>query len=248
MSEQVVNPEESNPYTKMAGRIYDLIYSNKDYQGETEKVAAIIQEQCLSGGNEMLDVACGTGSHMQYFRNHFEVDGIDLSLQQVECAIKKFPGARIEQGDMLNFEMNKKYDAIICLFSSIGYVETTQNLSTSMKNIVRHLKPGGVVIIEPWLSPEVFEPGRISMETNDHYPNLKVARMMKRSVEGNTSVHDAHIMVANENGIYHFQEEHRLGMFEDDDFRVAFNNAGLQLKIDPEGLTGRRLMIGTLPK
>src|SRR4051812_18664126 len=111
---QPVTVTEYPTYTHMTGEIYDLIYSDKDYKAETEKILDIVQANSKSQGKRMLDVACGTGAHLQYLRQSFEVDGVDLSVEQVAAAKVRFPENRIEQGDMLDYEMNAKYDVVIC--------------------------------------------------------------------------------------------------------------------------------------
>ncbi len=231
----------------MTAEVYDLIYDFKDYDSEAEKIKEIIASRLKSGGKDMLDIACGTGKHMEFLRQTYDIDGIDLSTAQVASAKQKFPEARIEQGDMTNFEMNKQYDVIVCLFSSIGYVKSKENLDRTVSNISRHLKPGGIAIIEPWISPEVFQEGRISMETNDKREDIKVSRIIKTSRQGNLSILDAHIMVGRPDGVEHFEERHEMAMFTDQEFEDSFDKSGLSTEIDPDGLIGRRLVIGTKP-
>ena len=50
---------------------YDIIYSFKDYQAETNRIVDIINREKRSIGNRLLDVACGTGLHMDYRSKHF---------------------------------------------------------------------------------------------------------------------------------------------------------------------------------
>jgi ubiquinone/menaquinone biosynthesis C-methylase UbiE len=247
MREKAIQPEQADTYTKMSAEVYDLIYSEKRYDEEASKVKDTILTRCKSGGNQMLDVACGTGKHMEFLRDIFNVEGVDLSEEQLAVAKAKFPDARIEQGNMINFDMGKQYDSIICLFSSIGYVKTKENLDLTVNNMSRHLKPGGVILIEPWIRPEVFEPGNISLESNADRKDLKVVRAGISTREGNISILNMHHMIVRPDSVDHFVEKHELAMFTDKEFADAYKEAGLGIEIDPEGLTGRRLMIGTKP-
>lgn len=244
---EVEKPIEIKDYTRMTGEIYDLIYSKKDYETEANQIAEIIKENCESGGNDLLEAACGTGTYMALLKDRFNVEGFDLSSQQVEGAKSKLPGVRIEVADMTDFNMDKQYDAVVCLFSSIGYVQTPERLDRAIEALGRHIKPGGVLIVEPWLSKEKFIPGHVSIESSEN-DNMAVSRMGVSSVEGNVSVLSMHHMVGTSEGVEHFVEEHRLGMFSDQDFTNAYESAGLDITIDPEGLTGRRgLCIGKKP-
>ncbi|HXY18173.1 MAG TPA: class I SAM-dependent methyltransferase [Candidatus Nitrosopolaris sp.] len=244
---ETVKPEEVASYTRMAGEIYDLIYSSKDYESQAAKVAELIKQRCKSGGDRVLEAACGTGSYMKHLRNQFSIDGFDLSAEQVATAKKKLPENHIVQADMLNFDMGQTYDAVLCLFSSIGYLKTKGNLDKAVANMARHLKPGGVVIIEPWLKPEDYIEGNISMESASSNGKLSVDRMGYSRREGNISVVDLHHMVGTERGVQHFLEVHELAMYTEDEFRDAFTEAGLTFEVDPEGLIGRGLYIGNKP-
>ncbi len=68
---------------------------------------------------------------------------------------------------MLDFDLKRQFDAVTCLFSSIGYVKTKSRLGKAIRNISRHLLPGGVLLIEPWFTPEQWHPGRASMTQVD---------------------------------------------------------------------------------
>lgn len=56
---------------------YDAIYSFKDYAAEAVEVQGLIEKRNPDAGT-LLDVACGTGLHLQYLAGAFDVEGIDL--------------------------------------------------------------------------------------------------------------------------------------------------------------------------
>ena len=104
--------------------LYDVIDSSlKDYTAEATQLAGILHDVAPSA-HDLLDVACGTGEHARLLRTEhgYAVDGLDIELRFVELAAAKLPGAHVWQGDMTSFEVPGRYDAILCLFSSIGYV------------------------------------------------------------------------------------------------------------------------------
>ncbi|MDQ5972126.1 MAG: hypothetical protein QG553_285 [Patescibacteria group bacterium] len=243
---EIVRAQEVPAYTMMTGEIYDLIYADKDYQGQAAKLTELIDSNCESGGNRVLEAACGTGTYMQFLDPHFSVDGFDLSAEQVVAAKKRLPDARIEKADMLDFDMGGQYDAVLCLFSSIGYLKTKENLDKAIANMAKHTLPGGLVIVEPWLRAEDIKPGHISIEQGKN-EQLAVQRMGKLVQKGTISSLAMHHMIGTERGIEHFVETHELAVYTDEEFTDAFHKAGLSIEIDPEGLTGRRLCIGKKP-
>ena len=92
---------------KQLAKYYDKIYSSKDYKSECEKIHTLIKEYKKSKGKEMLDVACGTGNHIQYLKKYYDITGIDLDKDMLKIAKKKFPGIKFHHGDMRIFNLKK---------------------------------------------------------------------------------------------------------------------------------------------
>ena len=223
---------------------YDAIYSFKNYQKEADKIHQLIQQHKRSPGRTLLDVACGTGSHLTFLRQHYDVEGLDVNPDMLKTARQKHPDLTFHQGDMTSFGLNRKYDAIICLFSSIGYVKTRQRLHQAIQNMARHLQPGGVLIIEPWFSPEAFIPGSVHGLWVDK-PDLKIARVNTHLVQGNLSIMDMHHLVGTPDGVEHFVERHEMALFTHEEYLEAFRTANLEVTHEPEGLMGRGLYLAT---
>jgi SAM-dependent methyltransferase len=226
-------------------RYYDKIYASKDYQSEAQRLTALIRENLCSGGNRLLDVACGTGHHLEYLKEHFAVEGLDISEELLEVARQRNPGVLFHQADMIQFELGKRFDVVTCLFSSIGYVRTIENLGRAVNCMAQHVMPRGIVVIEPWFTPDTWRPGTVHAQFVDE-PELKIARINTSYVEGRLSYFDLHYLIGTPEGTEHFVERHELGLFEQGEMAAAFEDAGLLVRYDKEGLTGRGLYIGRL--
>lgn len=235
-------PERTIAYSKLA-RIYDAIYGFKDYAKETQQIDALIQQHKRTDGKKLLDVGCGTGGHLTFLRERYDVEGLDLSAEQIEVARANFPAIQFHVADMVEFALEKRFDAITCLFSAIGYVQTVDKLQQAVDCMARHLRPGGVLIVEPWLRRAVYRVGHISSDFVDK-PDLKIARMCVSALRDNVSVMDMHYMVATPDGVEIFMDRHELGMFSHEEFVSAFEAAGMTVTHDELGLIGRGLYIG----
>jgi SAM-dependent methyltransferase len=227
---------------------YDALHraQGKDYAIESNRVHQLIQAYKGSAGNRLLDVGCGTGRHMEYLRAWYACEGLDVDRAMLAIAHDRLPEIPLHVQDMIGFNLDGRFDAIVCLFGGIGYVPTVRLLGQTIETFVRHLRPGGVVVIEPWLRPEQWREGTIDAQFADE-PNLKVARMSVSRRDGNVSILNFHFMVAASDGVRTFTETHRLVLFTDAEYRHALERAGLRVDYDPVGLTGRGLYTGTRP-
>jgi ubiquinone/menaquinone biosynthesis C-methylase UbiE len=225
---------------------YDKIYAQKDYQAETEKLQLFIEEHLRLDGKRLLDVACGTGQHIQYLSEHFDVEGLDLVPELLEIAKEKYPEVQFHQGNMMDFDLKKQFDVLTCLFSAIGYAKTLDNLHRTIASMARHLVPGGLLLIEPWFTPDAWKTGTVHTMFIDE-PDLKIVRMNTSFQEGRLSYFDFHFLIGTPEGTEHFTELHELGLFEIEETRDAFVSQGLEVIYDEEGIAERGLYIGKKP-
>lgn len=47
--------------------------------------------------------------------------------------------------------LDRRFDAITCLFGSIGYMGSTAELNAAVAAMAAHLQPGGVLIVDGWV-------------------------------------------------------------------------------------------------
>ena len=231
-----------------SAKFYNALYGSmgKDYAAEAQKVRQIIQEHKHSSGDTLLEVACGTGLHASILQNNYQVEGLDLDPEMLAVAEGEHPDIPFHQADMVDFDLGKGFDVITCLFSSIGYVKTKQRLEGAIQTMTRHLLPGGVLIVEPWFTPEQWQPGRVSALFVDQ-PDLKISRINIAEMEDDLSFFVFHYTVGTHQGVEYFTERHDLGLFTREEYLEAFRKAGLEVIHDPEGLDGRGLYIGLKP-
>jgi ubiquinone/menaquinone biosynthesis C-methylase UbiE len=229
-------------------RFYDAIYAGKDYAEEARRLKRFIAAHQRSAGHALLDVACGTGGHVPYLRDDFVYEGLDLDPQMLALARQRFPDIPFHHGDMLDFALGRQFDIVTCLFSSIAYARTVPRLRQAIATMTRHLAPGGVLIIAPFLPPEAWVVGQPHALFVDQ-PDLKLVRMNVSDVDasGTVAILDFHYLVATPAGVDHFTERHDLGLFTDEAYRAAFTAADLVVTHDTEGLIGRGIYIGTAP-
>src|SRR5258708_35358041 len=166
-------------YEKSA-RIYDILYVGtgiKDYRAEVAELNRLIEESCPTA-RTLLDVACGTGAHLAELRRRYEVEGADLSPAMLGVARERLPGVPLHQADMRELDLGRSFDAVICLFSSIGYVTDPSEMRSTVARLAVHVAPGGVLILDGWVRPAEWRgsfPPEPDIARDDHTPGVRLA-------------------------------------------------------------------------
>jgi ubiquinone/menaquinone biosynthesis C-methylase UbiE len=230
-------------FTKTA-KYYDAIYSYKDYVAESELVTKLVRAR-VQNAKTLLDVACGTGKHLELLVKQFNCTGVDLDEEMIAIARERAPGTPLLAGDMCDFQLNSKFDTVLCLFSSIGYTKTVERMEQAVANMASHLKKGGILLVEPWLTPESWLVGQKNMSTFET-DDFVISRMMvSEPVERGRLVLE--YMIGDSSGISRVTETHEMGWFTQNEYLNAFKKADLQVEHLKEGLTGRGIYIGKKP-
>lgn len=226
--------------------LYDAIYSFKDYEQEAVQLHELIQKYKKSSGNKLLDIACGTGRHIESLGQWYECSGLDKSRHLLVAARQRNPGVEFFETDMMYFDLGAWYDAVVCLFSAIGYVGTFGRLESTIARFAMHAAPGGVVAVEPWIFPENFTDGRMALDTVDT-EGFKVARMSRAERSGDMSILHFHFMVGCATGIEYWSDSDEVGLFRRMEYQVAMERAGLETHFEEGGFSGRGMFIGVKP-
>ena len=226
-------------------KYYDLLYSWKDYDRESRVVTELIWRYKASAGNSLLDVGCGTGKHIQRLTALFDCVGLDASQEMLEQARRNVKGTEFVKGDMVDFKLGRKFDVVLCLFSSIGYVRTYPRLARTLRNFAGHLRDGGVVIIEPWFTKSTVKDGYVHVLVQGD-DSLKVVRVDITRIRGNLTVLDGRLVVAERaKGVATYKDRMVMGLFEQEEFLRLMRKAGLKAKFLKRSLApGRGLYVG----
>lgn len=140
---------------------YDLLYDEKDYDGECDLLERIFREYAEKPITSILDLGCGTGNYaLRLTQRGYDVCGVDLSESMLEVARKKIQNTPASihffHSDIASIKIDRHFDAAIMIFAVLGYQNTNEQIIKTLKNINTHLNTGGLLIFDVWYGPAVL--------------------------------------------------------------------------------------------
>jgi trans-aconitate methyltransferase len=231
-----------------SAHVYDLLYSFKDYEAEARDLVSVIRER-NPGAASLLDVACGTGKHLELLRADFpDLAGVDLDAELLAIARERLPDVPLTEADMRTFDLGRTFDVVTCLFSSVGYLRDEADLAEAVARMAAHLAPGGVLVVDGWVRPDAWRPGTnvdALAETGDGAAAARVARTWR---EGDRTVLDMRYLIATaDQGFEQEQERHELTLFSDEAYRAAFEAASLTPEVVASPMRDRDRYVAARP-
>jgi len=223
---------------------YDKIYHWKDYEKEAKILKKLVLKYRKSSGNLLLDVGCGTGEHIKFFSQlGFECAGVDSSKEMISVARAKLVGTKFIVGSMTDFDLDNRFDVVTCLFGAFGYLKTQPQIEKAVSNISRHLKAGGILIIEPWLTKKELSNDAIHLQTYED-TSLKIARVNSVRMKGNfTVIDDRYLIAEGEKGVSYLKDTNQLRFFDSKELEGVLEKEDLKLIGTTERLQPDRQLI-----
>ena len=223
-------------FEKNYAQYYDLFNQGKDYKKEAD----FLEEVFRKYGNKImsiLDLGCGTGLHTKELVGRgYNVTGLDLSKEMLEIAKKRNPDSDFFIEDMSNFNINKKFDVIICMFAALGYLTENIQLEGFFKCCKSHLKEDGLLVLDVWNGLGVMNELPTSREKIAEIENLKIMRKSFPSLDSKNQISNVKFLVkvseknqGKEKLITEYNEDHKVRFFfplelkkyiEDSDLKV----------------------------
>ncbi|MBF6329808.1 class I SAM-dependent methyltransferase [Nocardia transvalensis] len=226
--------------------VYEATYRarGKDWAREAAEVTDRIRAR-LPRASSLLDVACGTGAHLETFAARFDhVEGLEIAAAMRERAVRRLPGVPVHAGDMRDFDLGRSFDAITCLYTAIAYLGTLAEMREAVGTMARHLALRGVLVVEPWWTPDRFIDGYVGGDLV-RVEDRVVARVSHTTGQGRTARMVVQWVVGEPSGVRRFTAVECFTMFTVKEYVAAFEAAGCQVEFEPEGLSGYGLFVAT---
>jgi SAM-dependent methyltransferase len=130
--------------------VYGHMFTEERAEKESAFVARALE---LKPGAQVLDLCCGQGRHsVQLAKRGLKVTGLDLNPDYLELAQRAAKSSRVEietvTADMREIPFENKFDAIVNMYSSFGYLESEAEDLKVLESAAKALKAGGRLMLD----------------------------------------------------------------------------------------------------
>lgn len=240
-------------YESFFGPDYLEVYGSSFTQQRAEtETGFAIRALGLTAGQEVLDLCCGQGRHAVLLAKHgCAVTALDLSSEYLELANQAAREAGVAlqtvHADMREIPFSDRFDAVINMFSSFGYLESEAEDARVLEAIVRALKPGGRVLLDLLNRDWVVA----NYETEDSHTDADGTRYLEhRRLDLETSRNHVSFSVVTPEGARREVGGHHIRLYTLREVRGLLDTAGLVYEGvrggyegEPYGIETRRMIV-----
>lgn len=240
-------------YQKFA-KYYDLIYFDKDYEKEVDFLEEIFDEFLESNPKKILDIGCGSGGHAIPLANRgYKVVGIDKSKLMIDVARKKSKGLKDNISfypmPMQELHLDEKFDAVVCMFSSIDYLTTYEDVQKTLRKIKNHMEEKSLFIFDFWNGHAVlenFSPLRSKVFERNGKKVVRTSKTRLKKLQNLCEVNWKFTVTDNNRTIDEFEENLEIRFFFLDEMENYLNENGFEvLSLCPFLELGKEIMSDT---
>ncbi|MGW4204417.1 class I SAM-dependent DNA methyltransferase [Streptomyces sp. NPDC004726] len=206
---------------------YDLVKSHRDYEAEAGSVRGLVQRYAPRA-KTVLEVACGTGTLLALLPEYDRV-GVDVSEPMLAVAREKLGDqVTLVHGRMRDFRLPGPgadapllADVLLLLDGAIGYAGPSE-LDPTFATFARHLVSGGLLVVEPWYTPQDWEPRKVRV-AHHRGDGVTVVRVAYGHPGGSI---DFHTTIGTDEGLRTFEEHYDFTLHRADEVKAAIRAAG----------------------
>lgn len=152
--------------------MYDLIANNYSsiFPVDIETVEFVDSYLHKTNKTSILDIGCATGDlAIALSKKGYSVVGIDLDAKMIEIAASKVTNSFLafKQENMLNLDINIKYDCILCLGNTLPHVSSWKELNQFINLLHSKLNDNGILIIQILNYDKILKDEDIAFQTKE---------------------------------------------------------------------------------
>ncbi len=153
--------------------LWTIISKPEDYAEEANYWKDAITKRLGDKRHKILEIGVGGGNNLSHLSPFYETTAVDLSEKMMENSKKINPNTRHLVGDMRDFRLDEKFDAVF-IHDAISYMTTLTDLKKAFITAWEHLRPGGVFISSPDFHKETFKETRPILSSTKSNGNFEL--------------------------------------------------------------------------
>ena len=180
------------------GEAYDLVYPDT-----MERVPFVKNLLERHGKHSVLELGIGTGLFaIPLHEAGVNIEGLEISQVMIDVVAERAPGLKVHKGDMRDYKISGRYDAILALSSVLVFVANEQEIKQCLQRCYDHLEPGGILLLE--LPNHSVEVGHSNNSQEIHQSeDQRTIVVIQSAVEGQDWNETWHVFRQNGAGISH---------------------------------------------
>lgn len=208
---------ENNGVFDQSAAVYDLLYGEKDSEGEAEWVRQRLLRYGVEPGSSLLEFGSGTGRHARIFADMgHPVTAVEPSTEMLDRAIPH-PRVNYVMGDTHSTRLPDKFGAVLALFHVMSYHTRVQDVHNLFDTASQHLNSGGLFGFDVWFTPAVHSLKPEVREIEKHSDTASVQRIAtphEDVLNSLVTVRYSYTVLDRTTGhVSEFQEEHHMRHF-----------------------------------
>ncbi|HEY5871974.1 MAG TPA: class I SAM-dependent methyltransferase [Gaiellaceae bacterium] len=136
---------------------FHLLTHPSDYWDEAAFVSRVVDEVGDGTSRTLLELGSGGGNNASHLKARFDCTLTDLSPEMLALSRTLNPECEHLEGDMRTLRLGRTFD-VVFIHDAISYLTSEADLHAAIETAFVHVRPGGVVILTPDATTEIFKP------------------------------------------------------------------------------------------
>ena len=135
---------------------FHLLTHPSDYEDEAGFVSRVVDDVGDGESRTLLELGSGGGNNASHLKARFECTLTDISPEMLALSKSLNPECEHLEGDMRTLRLGRTFD-VVFVHDAISYLTTEDELRAALETAFAHVRPGGVVILTPDATTEIFK-------------------------------------------------------------------------------------------
>jgi len=210
---------------------FHLLTHPSDYGDEAGFVSRVVDEAGDGSSRTLLELGSGGGNNASHLKERFECTLTDISPDMLALSRTLNPECEHLEGDMRTLRLGRTFD-VVFIHDAISYLTSEADLHAAIETAFVHVRPGGVVILTPDATTEIFKPKTDhGGHDGDDGRSLRYLEWTHAPEPGTSTYVTDYAIVARGPGdeLRLVHDQHTLGLFPEATWRRLIADVGLEL-------------------